>query len=96
MIIKEYAFEYVPITLTINTKKIPHTFENQVIFEEIFFIGARSNRGGRHYSETINNLEDAVKIFKEYIDLIFYFGGGEVTLYVITNDGYEVIYNEIV
>lgn len=56
-----------------------------------YFIAAHTDAGTRLYSEAIANFEMAEKIYNQYIDVIKYFDGGNVQLYRIDLDGFDIV-----
>lgn len=57
----------------------------------MFFVIGRTFCGGRFYSETTENYEQAYQLFSSYKDIIKYFGGGEVELVCVSKEGYDII-----
>ena len=67
--------------------------KNEPLEESLFFFAVgRTNLGARFYSETVDELNIAKLLFEDYIDLVNYFGGGDVELYCITEDSYTILY----
>lgn len=60
-------------------------------FTPYYFIAAHTVRGSRFYSETFKSSLDALEVYPQYVDMIQYFGGGQVELFRITEDDYDVI-----
>lgn len=58
---------------------------------DMFFISARIIDGTRYYSKTVNNIVDARELFSTYIDVVKYFGGGEVDLFCVNDNGYHIV-----
>lgn len=75
-----------------QTKRIkPTSLKTATFFDGIFFVVGRTHTGGRFYSETVNSYNEVYHIFKLYKDMIAYFGGGEVQIFCIHDDGYDVV-----
>lgn len=75
--------------------KIKHTtLKTAIFFEGTFFVVGRSNTGARYYSDTIKEWDAANKIFADYCDVISYFGGGNVELFCMNGDGYDIVYSK--
>lgn len=66
----------------------------QQSFDGMFFVVARTFTGARFYSDIIKSLATSYEIFKDYCGVVFYFGGGEVELFAIIDDGYDLIRRE--
>ena len=86
----EYPKEYLTHPVTIMSPIEP-LIKVKKGFDGMFFAVGRATCGGRFYSETVNDYESAIKLFKKYIGTIEYFGGGEVELFCINDDGYDII-----
>ena len=67
------------------------SFEKFSSFNDMYFVVGRTNTGARYYSETVDSYNKAYDIFKQYKDMIAYFGGGEVQIFCIHEDGYDVV-----
>lgn len=78
-------------TQTQIQKVKPTQLKAAVFFDDLFFVVGRTNKGGRFYSETVDSYERAYNIFKSYKDMVAYFGGGEVQIFYVYDDGYDVI-----
>lgn len=60
-------------------------------FVPYYFIAAHTIHGGRFYSEVFKNSLEALEIYPQYADMVQYFGGGQVELFRITENDYDVI-----
>ena len=56
-----------------------------------YFIAAHTDSGTRFYSDPITTFEQAESIYNSYIDVIKYFNGGNIQLYQIHNDDFDII-----
>lgn len=56
-----------------------------------FFAVARTITGARYYSETYKDYNFVYNIFLLYKDMVKYFGGGNIELYCITPNGYDIL-----
>lgn len=88
--------KYTPNTQSSLEKKIDDSVNYMTTFGEMFFVVGRTNTGGRYYSETVDNWDLANKFYREYCDIVSYFGGGTVELYCITEDGYDIVSSQVV
>ena len=66
----------------------------QQSFDGMFFVVARTFTGARFYSDVIKSLAASYEVFKDYCGVASYFGGGEVELFAIVDDGYDLIRRE--
>ena len=82
-----------------STKLTPSFFacvSVETKLDETFFVVGRAITGARFYSETVKTFEDAIFLFEGYCDIVSYFGGGEVELFTLTNDEYDIVKQEII
>ena len=56
-----------------------------------YFVAAHTDSGTRFYSDPIATFEKAQAIYNSYIDVLVYFKGGNVQLYQIKEDDFDVI-----
>lgn len=66
---------------------------NETSSDEIryYFIAAHTINGARFYSESFENVMDAVQQYITYEDTVNYFGGGTVELFRIDPDDFDII-----
>lgn len=79
-----------------NIQKNKPYISIQQSLDGMFFVVARTFTGARFYGDTVKSLEAGYKIFKDYCSVVLYFGGGEVELFAVVNDGYDLIRREVV
>lgn len=65
-------------------------------FDEYFVVG-RTLNGGRFYSENVD-WETAVEYYRDYKNIVHYFGGGDVVVYKeqLNEFGYDEVISEVV
>ena len=57
-----------------------------------YFVAAHTVNGGRFYSETFQASIDAMPIYQDYADIIVkYFGGGQVEMFRIDENDFDII-----
>lgn len=83
-----------PENQTEKVKNQSTSLKTAVIFDGIFFVVGRSNTGARYYSDTVKDWDTANKIFSGYCDVISYFGGGNVDLFCLHDNGYDIVYSK--
>lgn len=96
MTITFFEIKHTPRTQNKTAKTIPNSNHTKTTFTGTFFVVGRTNTGGRYYSKTLNDWNIATKIYKDYCDIVSYFGGGTVELYSISKDGYDIISSDII
>lgn len=84
-------------TLSVEDKYSPNSkdFLSAMCTVGEYFVIGRTLKGGRHISPTVN-WKTAIEIYKDYIDIVEYFGGGTVTLYELNIDDYEVVLSDVI
>ena len=65
--------------------------ENTMNVNGFYFVAAHTDSGTRFYSDPIATFDKAEQIYNQYIDVINYFNGGNIQLYKINDDDFEVI-----
>ena len=73
------------------SKKIENTPLTTTKLYNMFFVIGRATCGGRFYSETTENYKESYQLFSSYKNVVEYFGGGEVELVAVSEDGYDII-----
>lgn len=68
--------------------------EHYILSTHDYFVRGLCLKGGRHYSATLD-WETALKVFEEYKNIVYYYGGGYVELIGRDLDDYEVIKSEV-
>lgn len=83
-----------PIQVHYNSIKPPRLSKVALDLDNLIFVVGRANNGWRYYSDSINSINNAYHIFKECLDVIEYFGGGEAEIFIIDENGYDIIYSK--
>lgn len=73
------------------SKKIENTPLAATKLYNMFFVIGRATCGGRFYSETTENYREAYQLFSSYKSVVEYFGGGEVELVAVSENGYDIV-----
>lgn len=65
--------------------------ENTMNVNGFYFVVAHTDSGTRFYSDPVATFDKAEQVYNQYIDVINYFNGGNIQLYKINDDDFEVI-----